>query len=454
MIVSSKETVDLFLNVQFLLQLSQMSESSNKHHPFYFIFLLILAGEAVFILPFVLARIFRPTFLDLFQVTNLELGLCFSVYGIVAVVAYFFGGLIADRFSPGKIMGMALVATALGGVYLAQYPSIFQLKLLYGYWGLTTILIFWAAMIKATRIWGGKDRQGKAFGFLDGGRGLVAAGFGSLGLYVLSLFVVGDLESLSFPERQNAFKYLILTFSAVVALVGIVVYFLFAVDNPPSEDLHDSKNKEIFSSKSIKAVLQYKSIWLIMIIILTGYCGYKVTDIFSLYARDVMLFDEIKAAKIGTLLLYIRPILGIVVGVLADRTRASLWLFTGFLVMLIGFAVLASGIIGPNVTALFGISLVCTALGVYAIRSLYFSIMEEGNIPVVLTGTAVGLVSLVGYTPDIFMGPLIGVLLDNNPGELGHQYVFGILSVLSLLGLVATALFRKWNRGAANAKNF
>jgi hypothetical protein len=35
---------------------------------------LILAGEAVFFLPFVLPRIFRPTLLEVFHVTNLQLG--------------------------------------------------------------------------------------------------------------------------------------------------------------------------------------------------------------------------------------------------------------------------------------------------------------------------------------------------------------------------------------------
>lgn len=418
-----------------------MKESIKKRQPFYYIFLLIFAGEAVFILPFVLARIFRPTFLDLFQVNNLELGICFSFYGIVALIAYFFGGIIADRFPPGRLMGIALIATALGGLYLASYPSLTQLKFLYAYWGLTTILLFWAAMIKATRMWGGNDRQGKAFGFLDGGRGLVAAGFGSLGLFVLSIYVVGDLESMPFADRQAAFRNLILTFSAVVVFIGVVVFFTLKSEVDKEEPNQEAKDK--FSQANIQAALKIKAIWMMMIIILTGYCGYKITDVFSLYAKDVMLYDEIKAAGIGTMLLYLRPILGIAIGFLADRTKASLWLLIGFIIMMIGSFILATGIIGPSVTMVFFLSIFCTALGVYAIRSLYFAIMEEGNIPLTLTGTAVGIVSLVGYTPDIFMGPLIGILLDNNPGELGHQYIFGLMAAFSLIGLLATAAF-KW----------
>jgi len=38
--------------------------------------------------------------------------------------------------------------------------------------------------------------------------------------------------------------------------------------------------------------------------------------------------------------------------------------------------------------------------------------MELGDIPLLATGTAVGLISIVGYTPDVFSGPLIGYLLE------------------------------------------
>ena len=58
------------------------------------IILLILSGECIYILPYVIARIFRPTFLDVFNLSNFELGSLFSVYGIVAIFSYLFGGVI------------------------------------------------------------------------------------------------------------------------------------------------------------------------------------------------------------------------------------------------------------------------------------------------------------------------------------------------------------------------
>jgi len=92
----------------------------SKHNVSYYqILLLILAGESVFILPFVLARIFRPTFLDVFELTNLQLGSCFSIYGIVALISYVYGGTLADKFAPRKLISISLILTAFGGLLMA-----------------------------------------------------------------------------------------------------------------------------------------------------------------------------------------------------------------------------------------------------------------------------------------------------------------------------------------------
>ena len=205
-----------------------MQQENTQKQPLYVIILLILAAEAVFILPFVLQRIFRTTFLESFNITQLEIGSIFSAYGIVALISYLLGGPLADRFKPHILMSVALILTAFGGFYLATYPSLYNLHLLYGFWGFTTIFLFWAAMIKATRIWGGSDKQGIAFGFLDGGRGLVAALFGTVGVFIFSLFITKDIELTTIEERRLAFKEVITYTSIAVFCIGIVVFFFFA----------------------------------------------------------------------------------------------------------------------------------------------------------------------------------------------------------------------------------
>ncbi len=428
-----------------------MNKSKTKS-PAYIILLLILAGESVFILPFVLQRIFRTTFLESFEITNVQLGSCYSIYGLVALVSYLFGGPLADKFRPHILMSVALILTALGGFYLATYPTLANLHILYGFWGFTTIFLFWAAMIKATRIWGGQSKQGIAFGFLDGGRGLVAALFGSVGVLVFSAFITKDIELTSVLERKVAFKQVITYTSFAVCVVSILVFFFL-------RNLGDSKEKQIqmgieepktLTLANFKTVMQFKAVWLLMIIILCAYYGYKMTDLFSQYAEQVMNYNKIEAAKVGTSLLYLRPIIGVAIGVLADRTRASLWIMIGFLLMLVKSGIFASGIINDSATLLFILSIGTMALGVYSARVLYFATLEESKIPLALTGIAVGFISIVGYTPDIFAGPLMGYFLDKNPGALGLQHSFGIMMLFSLVGLVAAFWLYRHSKSTTN----
>jgi len=416
-----------------------LENSPVKKGSFLSITLLILSGELVFLLPYVLARVFRPTFLEVFDLSNFQLGSLFSVYGIVALLSYVYGGVISDKFQPKILIAASMFFTALGGLVLISYPSYFILSLLYGYWGFTTVFLFWGAMIKATRVWGGTNNQGLAFAFLDGGRGLVAASMGTLGVLIFSTFLTNDIESASLMERKEAFKYVILFSSFTVFLTGVFVLLLMKT-NPQNE----SKNISTLNSFSnIKTVLKIQSVWLIMIIIISAYIGYKVTDIYSLYASEVMLFNDIEAAKIGSLQLYLRPLVCVIIALIADKTSYINLITTGFITMLIGSVIFASGIVESNMNFVFYLSLIVVATGTYAIRALYFSIMQEGRIPLILTGTAVGLISVVGYTPDIFATPMIGYLLDTYPGILGHQYVFSVLVVFSFLGLLASIKFSR-----------
>lgn len=409
-----------------------------KKNSIIYIVLLILAGEAVFILPFVLTRVFRATVLDVFQITNTELGYCFSIYGVVALASYLLGGPFADKYPPRKLMSVGLILTSLGGIIYVNNPSLSTLQILYGYWGFTTIFLFWAPMIKATRVWGGSKNQGKAFGFLDGGRGLVGASFGVIGIFIFSLFTSSDKSQLSPAQQTEAFKSVIYTCSIIVSIIGIQVFFFLKTDSKEN-DVHNEK----ITLKTIKTVLKLPSVSLLMIIILCAYVGYKITDIFSQYAKEVMNYSEINAAKTGTFLLFIRPVVGVIIGFLADRSRPSLYLIIGFALSIVGSVFFASGILESNETLFFFVAIIITAVGIYAARVLYFAVMKEGNIPLLLTGTAVGIISFVGYTPDIFSGPMIGYFLDSMPGRMGHQAVFWVLTGFSSIGLITSFIFYK-----------
>lgn len=407
----------------------------------YRILLLIMAGESIFLLPFVLARIFRPTFLAVFELTNYQLGVCFSIYGVVALLSYLYGGVMADIFSPRKLIATALFLTALGGVYLATYPDYFHLKLLFGYWGFTTIFLFWGAMIKATRVWGGPTQQGRAFGYLEGGRGVVAASLGATGVIIFSLFLPETIENNALLERQFAFRYVILFTSLLVFCIAILVF----LGMKEGEFQESSEKIPKITFTTLMKVMQNQSVYLLMLIVLCAYVGYKVTDVFSLYALEIIHFNEVDAAKVGAFQMYLRPLVCVLVGVLADKTKTSTWLIVGFIFLGVGALFFASGAIYGDMASVFISSMIVVLIGTYGLRTLYFSAFHEGKIPIALTGTAVGVVSVLGYTPDIFMGPLMGYLLDTFPGLKGHQLVFASLALFSTIGILAAYRFNNIN---------
>ena len=411
--------------------------------PYFKLIVLIMAGTSSFYLPFGLPRVFRPTFLDVFSINNLELGLCFSVYGVIALFSYFFGGGLADRIKPNVLMASSLFMTAAGGLYMATYPSILGLKVLYGFWGFTTVFLFWAAMIKATRMWGGSANQLRAFAFLDGGRGLVAALLGSMGVVVFGSMLTEGIATISIDDKKNSFSLVIYITSAFVITVGILCLIFLR-----SKGTDDELIKEKIGLGQLFEVLKIPSVWYLMVIILCAYFGYKVTDIGSLYANEVMDYDEINSANLATILLFLRPVLGLLIGLFASSIKSANFLVISFVFLLTGSSIFASGVNSPNLNLLFLISVIIVAVGAYSARFLYFAVLQEGRIPLYLTGTAVGIISFIGYTPDIFSGPLIGVLLDNNPGEYGHQLVFVVLGIFSIIGLITAVGFKRFvNKG-------
>lgn len=384
---------------------------------------LIVAGESVFFLPFVLARIFRPTLLEVFQITNTELGMWFSVYGVVAMISYIFGGVLADRFPARNLMATALWLTSGGGLVMATIPADRAMLVLYGFWGFTSICLFWAAMIRATREWGSLDFQGRAFGWLEGGRGGVAAVLGTFAFFLFS--------------QEGNFRAVILATSLFTFLSGILVWFFIPVSQP---EYKGTSFSETF--RGILSLLKMRNTWLLTVLIICAYSGYKITDDFSLFAREVLGFSEADSAGVGTVALWLRALVAILAGYLADRySRADIITVSfGLTVLggvLIGFKVL------DGIAGLLLLNLALTAAGIYGVRALYFAVMKEAGFPIALTGTAVGIVSFAGFAPEIFMGPWMGHLLDSYPGATGHSYVFILLSALAMLGLVAALLFRR-----------
>ncbi len=408
-----------------------------------FIAALVIAGEMVFGLPFHTARFFRPTLLDVFGVSNTQLGDLFAVYGVTAMLGYFPGGALADRYSARVLLAASLVTTAAGGLYMATLPGATEMAWLYGYWGITTIFLFWGALIRATREWGGTASQGIGFGVLEAGRGAVAAIIGTLAVSVLAWYLPEDATLATDAERRAGFRMVVMIYSAVTLGAGVLTWLMI-----PNASQVSSKRSNPLSGMGI--VLRRPIIWAQAAVIICAYCGYKGLDNYSLYAVQVLGMDEVEGARLATYGAYVRIVAPIVAGLIADRFDAARSIGVSFGVLAGVYWLLH--VLSPETSALYVIylNLFVSFFAVFALRGIYFALLEENRTPKFLTGAAVGMVSVVGYTPEIFFAPIAGRILDANPGVVGHQNYFLFLAVIAALGVVVIA-WLLWLRKSGEA---
>lgn len=420
---------------------SLLRDRSQIHH-FVPLVLLVFAGEIIFALPFHIPRYFRPGFLDVFALSNSELGDIFAFYGVTAMICYFPGGPLADRFSARKLMSAALLATAVGGLLLLTGPDAEGIRWLFAYWGITTILLFWAAMIKAARQIGGEHTQGIAFGLLDGGRGLVAATAASVAValfaYLLPVTLVSDTSSSSGDTRRNALQAVIIYYSLLTAVAGILIYRYFP------EDTGSQHWRNPHPLSSALRLLINPRIWLQGVVVVCAYCGYKGLDNYGLYAFQILQLSEVDAAAFTAAAAFLRPVAAIAAGLLADRFQPSRVITLAF-----GLAAASYGLmlLSPAYT---GISLMIANLSIsaaamFAIRGIYFALIHECQMPRNATGVAVGTISMLGFTPDIFFAPLAGRLLDRAPGVAGYHAYFLLLGAFAIIGIAASMALRVLN---------
>lgn len=400
---------------------------------------LIIAGEAIFLLPFILMRVFKPVIRDAFVISDAQIGEAQALYGITAVLSYFFGGFIADKYEPRKLLTLSLILTALGGFWMTLIPTINSLRALYAFWGVSTILLFWASLIKATRQWGNEKNQGISFGLLDGGRGFFAATIALSGAGILTFFFPKEGIEITFENKVETLQYIIGAITAIVFLIAILVWTFI----PKGKSKRDNSNEFKFDFKKGFNLMKKKKVIYHSIIIFCAYCSYKLTGVYGTFAKDVWNYSLEEATYFAVLIQYIRPITAISIGWIADKFVPSKIIIPSFSALILAAIILGFGLFNTLPIALSFSTFILMALGTYSLRGLYFAIIEETKTPIQFTGTLVGVISVVGFTPDIFMSLFNGYMLGENPTIIEYQNLFSFFAVIPICGLLATIGFRK-----------
>lgn len=386
--------------------------------------LLCLSGSAVYWMPW-LSDVFYVPMKNAFGFTNTQIGFLSSAYGLTSMLAYFPGGWLADRLPPRKLITAALLIISAGGFVFATIPSFEVTVAIYGMWGLMTGLLFWSAMIKAVRNWGRRDEQGRAFGILEGGRGLTD---------MLSATILLWIFAISGGDRSALAENLVLQASFPL-LLAVFVWFVMKDDTGTHED--EPASEAGISLDGLKTVVRLPIVWLLAMIIMAAYTGYWGSVYITPYATDVYELSAVHGGAISVGKYWIAPVAAVVAGVIADRIGTAKAVVGAFIIMTAGFLIFGLIPGAPILVPMLLVNAAVVSCAVFALRGIYFALLEQGGIPLAVTGTTAGLASVIGFTPDIFVPPVAGMILDAYPGVDGYQIFFSLVSGMSFIGLIA-----------------
>ncbi|MGL4308667.1 MFS transporter [Cetobacterium sp. SF1] len=400
----------------------------NLRKNLFTILLISFGGAIIYGLPY-FRYDYYDAYLKTYNLTNTQMGIFGSIFGIFGMISYLFGGYVADRVSIRKLLVYSLVGTGLGGFFHLLPLSFYSLLFLYGFWGFSSLFAFWPACVKAVRLLSDSNSQGKAFGIFEGGRGIVAAISASIAVILFNF----GLKKIGI---NLGLQYLILFYSISTILCGILIHFNM------KDEIVKSNEKIEFSD--ISKVIKLPAVWIIAIVTFCNYVFTLSLYYFVPYGTSLLGMSVTSAALLAAVKRYVSPISNIGGGILGDKIGTSNLLMTSFLVMAIG----VTGILflplenSKTVMILFILLYIINYLFYQVNYSLSWAMMEEGAIPEKYSGTSAGFISTIGYLPDIFISLMAGKILDKYPGVLGYRYFFIFLIFILLTGAFFVGIWK------------
>ena len=393
--------------------------------------LISIAGTMIYGLPY-FRSYYYDAYLQTYGLTNSQMGMFGSIFGIMGACSYLFGGVVADMFSARKLMTISMILTGLGGLLHLFHPSYLMLVGIYFLWGFTSLFAFWPALLKVLRSLANEDEQSKAYGFMDATRGITNA--------VQLAVTLAIFNALSKKASDLAgLNGVVIFYSAVCIVMGIGLYFVLD-EKKLQTGSDDAEDESKFSFAIVKQVLKMPVVWLLSLVVCCSYTMPILFYYFTPYATANLGMTAAAGAMVTMLAQYVRPVACVVGGVAADKIGRANVMYGTMGIMLASTLVL---IFARSMTnAVFIGICACIYFGMYGAYSLVFSMFDECGIPKYMSGTAIGLICTIGYMPEFFCPLLAGKVLDTY-GNAGYHILFIFLAVMMVIGLILLTFYKR-----------
>ena len=401
-----------------------------------FIVLTIAAG-LIYRVPY-LKTVFYDPLVAAFSITNTEVGTMMSVYSVVKTVLYIPAGILVDRFDNRKMLVFSMLMLAVLTFIYALIPSLMIVYILYGLMAVSNV-IFWTAFIKAGRMFGSEKEQGSVFGYSEGIRAVA-----SLVINFIALWMYAKLEVTS----DSPLTGILILYGAIYLAMGVAIWFLIP-SGTGNEDGHHATFRDYVN------VLKIPAVWIVSLLVMCCYSVQVASEYTTPYLSDVMLMSAATAGVVATIRSYgVGLFAAPIIGKITDRVKVP---YSVSVIILLVLEIVMTTILlvlpgEPSVLIISIVVILAFACFMYALRGVYYATLGEAGVPVALTGTATGVISVIGYLPDAFMNLLIGNKLDQYPGAAGYKYIFTYMIGFAVAGvIIAFIINRIGKRNAAKA---
>lgn len=429
-----------------------MDNTIKKWKLYASVFALGFTGAAIFIIPYI-KFVFYDLQLQVTGMTNTQSALLLTAYSVTSIFVGIPCGQIVDKIDPKKgLQGALLVTTALTVLYAFTYRSFVISFLIWIALSVATMGIYWPSFSKILNVIGaktdktGENKSGMSFGFYYMCNGIVAAILQAIALW-------GSTKTM---DPDASFKVAIYVAAAGTVLAMVVIQFLLdkeivtdaqQLQEEAKKEEKSAEKKKLIDMKEVIKIHKNPLVWMVYIVCFVGYTMYTTQSYFTPFLTAVAGVTAETSGIFAIIRTYVFFALAPIGGILSDKVFGSTlkWFRVGYLILAVlvfGMFVIPEGV-SPMLIGFYTLLPAALVQMTYTIK--YSTISEIKVLPAYIA-TITGGAAAVGSLAEIVVSPVIGYLLDTK-GISGYYYMFGILTVILVLGFVcATLILRKTKR--------
>ncbi|MDR0908338.1 MAG: MFS transporter [Spirochaetaceae bacterium] len=423
-----------------------MTKTMTKGKLYVTLFFLAFAQSAIYTVPYI-RTYYGIALQNVLGVGDSQLGMLLGFYTIVSMIGYIPGGILVDKWDYKKCILIACFGTGLLAASYGVWLNYTWATVVYIIMGFTGNAIYWSATIKAVRLLGNADNQGKMYGVYYGFQG----GLAILFTIILQIgFTAIARPDSGTPNYLAGMQFIFWTNAACLIVAGIVLAKMLQPQKEIVEQMKAAGSEaSSFNAKMVGKVLKQPLIWLIIIMVFCSYGIYSNSFYYSYYLAYVKGISQFWATQTSMIRVSYMMCIGSFIGGFAatklkSTTKWYIIAAGASLLSLVTFLVMRQSGAGMVPMAIMSIFPSAFILLIYTITN---SLYQEYNIPVSMMGTAVGIVSIVAFTPDLFWQTMLGSWLDKTAIQVegigtvytdpGFTQVFTFFAIVTAVGVCA-----------------